>query len=88
MRAYLAESIGGTDAFLAALIVAARGRGEIGAGADAAALASLATATLHTLAVRSRAGIARKQLEALAAAAIDLICGPAPRQLRRRKRGR
>jgi len=88
VRAYLAESIGGTDTFLEALIAAARGRGEIGTGADAAALAQFATATLHTLAVRSRAGIARKQLEALSAGAIDLICGPAPsRQLSRRKRG-
>src|SRR5262245_59356498 len=87
VRAYLAESIRGTDTFLATVIAKACARGEIGAGADAAALAQFATATLHTLAVRSRAGIARKQLEALAAAAIDLICGLAPsRELRRRKR--
>ena len=87
VRAYLADSIRGADAFLATLIARARARGEISTSADAAALAQFATATLHTLAVRSRAGIARKQLEALAAAAIDLVCGPAPsRELRRRKR--
>jgi hypothetical protein len=40
------------------------------------ALAQLATATLHTIAVRSRVGVSRKQLMALAATAIDLICGP------------
>jgi hypothetical protein len=44
--------------------------------ANPAALAQLATATLHTIAVRSRVGVPRKQLMTLAAAAIDLICGP------------
>ena len=44
---------------------------------DPFALAQLATATLHTIAVRSRVGTPRKQLTALAAAAIDLICGSA-----------
>jgi TetR/AcrR family transcriptional regulator, copper-responsive repressor len=76
VRAHLAESISGMDAFLSARIVKARERGEIGPGADPAALAQLGTATLHTIAVRSRAGFSRKQLKALAATAIDLICGP------------
>jgi len=39
------------------------------------ALAQIATATLHTIAVRSRVGVPRQQLVVLAAAAIDLICG-------------
>jgi hypothetical protein len=43
---------------------------------DPAALAQIATATLHTIAVRSRVGASRKQLMALATVAIDLICGP------------
>jgi TetR/AcrR family transcriptional regulator, copper-responsive repressor len=76
VRAHLAESIRGTDAFLSARIAKARERGEIGPGADPAALAQLGTATLHTIAVRARAGFPRKQLRALAAGAIDLICGP------------
>ena len=45
------------------------------AGVSPAALAYLATATLHTLAIRSRAGLPRKELEALASAAIAVICG-------------
>jgi hypothetical protein len=49
----------------------------VAAGADSAALAQIATATLHTIAVRSRVGASRKELKALAAAAIDLICGAA-----------
>ena len=80
VRVFLADSIRGTDAFLADVIGMARDRGEIAASADPSALAQVATATLHTLAVRSRVGGPRHQLKALAAAAIDLICGTAPRQ--------
>ena len=80
VRAFLADSICGTDVFLADVIRKARDRGEIAASADPPALAQVATATLHTLAVRSRVGVPREQLTALAAAAIDLICGTAPEQ--------
>jgi TetR/AcrR family transcriptional regulator, copper-responsive repressor len=80
VHAFLSESIRGTDAFLADVIGKARDRGEIAASGDPSALAQVATATLHTLAVRSRVGVPRHQLKALAAAAIDLICGTAPRQ--------
>ena len=73
VREFLAGSIRDTDAFLAAQIRKARERGEI--AGDPAALAQLATATLHTLAVRARAGLTRKELDALAAAAIDTLCG-------------
>ena len=76
VRAFLHDSIAGTDVFLADVIGQARDRGEIAATADPSALAQIATATLHTLAVRSRVGAPRKQLKALAATAIDLICGP------------
>ena len=47
----------------------------VSVGADPVALAQIATATLHTIAVRSRVGVPRQQLVVLAAAAIDLICG-------------
>src|SRR5580700_8946169 len=76
IREFLDDSIRGTDAFLAGVIGEARERGEIAASVNPAALAQIATATLHTIAVRSRVGASRKQLKALAAAAIDLICGP------------
>ncbi len=75
VRAFLAESIRSTDAFLAGLISKARDRGEIAASSDPSGLAQIATATLHTLAVRARIGTPRKQLMALANAAIDVICG-------------
>jgi AcrR family transcriptional regulator len=76
VRAFLADSIRGTDAFLGELIRKARDRGEIASTASPADLAQLATAILHTLAVRSRAGLSREELNALAAATIDVICGP------------
>ncbi len=76
VRAFLADSIASTDAFLCKHIAKARDNGEIRTDADPAALAQLATATLHTLAVRSRAGVSRSKLRALTASVIDLICGP------------
>jgi AcrR family transcriptional regulator len=77
VRAFVAESIRGTDTFLARVISEARARGELARSADPQALEQVGTAALHTLAVRARAGIARKELDALAAAAIDTICGRA-----------
>jgi AcrR family transcriptional regulator len=76
VRTFLAQSIAGTDAFLSAQVRKAQERGEIAGNSDPDALAQLATATLHTLAVRSRAGFSRAHLAALAAAAIDTVCGP------------
>jgi AcrR family transcriptional regulator len=76
VRDFLAASIGGTDAFLAKQITRAHERGEVPSDVDPHALAQLATAALHTVAVRARVGVPRKQLRAVAAAAIDVICGP------------
>jgi AcrR family transcriptional regulator len=74
VRAFLAESMRSTDGFLKSQIEKGRARGEISRDADPAALAYLATGTLHTLAIRSRAGLPRRELEALAKAAIEVIC--------------
>ena len=76
VRQFLAASIGGTDAFLTKQIAKAHERGEVPSNADPGALAQIATAAMHTIAVRARVGVPRKQLTALAAATIDLICGP------------
>jgi len=75
VRAFLAESMRTTDSFLKHQIEKAQERGEIAPDADAAALSYLASATLHTLAVRSRAGLPRKELDALVDAAIGVIAG-------------
>ena len=77
VRAFLADSMRSTDSFLKHQIEKAKQRGEIAQEADPAALAYLASGTLHTLAVRTRAGLPRKELDALADAAISVICGRA-----------
>jgi len=53
----------------------ARARGELKDGADPAALAVLATATMHTIAIRARAGAPRAELRELARKAVSVICG-------------
>ncbi len=55
----------------------AKALGELDADADPAALAGIASAILHTLALRSRAGDSRAALRATAAAGVQLICGKA-----------
>jgi TetR/AcrR family transcriptional regulator, copper-responsive repressor len=75
VRAFLADSVRSTDAFLKSRIDRGKERGEISSGADTAALAYLASATMHTIAIRARAGVPRKELDAIVDAAIDVICG-------------
>jgi AcrR family transcriptional regulator len=55
------------------LKLAAR-QGELAPKADPAALAVIASAIMHSLAVRARAGEPRAALEALARSGVDLIC--------------
>jgi AcrR family transcriptional regulator len=43
--------------------------------ADPAALAILASATMHTIAIRARAGARRAELREMARKAVDVICG-------------
>jgi len=74
VREFAAESIRATDALLARQIKRARDQGEFFPSADPETLAQLATATLHTLAVRSRAGATRERLTTLADGAIAIIC--------------
>ncbi|BAT61666.1 HTH-type transcriptional repressor ComR [Variibacter gotjawalensis] len=74
VREFLAQSFSSTDAFFFQHIVAAQKRGEISAPADPAALAALTTATLHTLAVRSRAQVPRAELEKIVTSALAVIC--------------
>ena len=53
----------------------AQTQGELAASADPAALAGVASAILHSLAMRSRAGDSRAALRALAETGVALICG-------------
>jgi TetR/AcrR family transcriptional regulator, copper-responsive repressor len=53
----------------------AKDKGELPAGADPAVLAQLASSTVHSLAIRSRARVPRKELEAIVKGAIDVMVG-------------
>ena len=75
IRHSLAEGLRLLDADLEARLVQAQARGELKRDVDPAALAVLAAATLHTIAIRARAGVDRTALEDLAAKAVKVICG-------------
>ena len=75
IRAMLADSTRRLDGAFEARIKAAQKAGEIPPGADTAALAGLATATLHTLAIRARSGVSRDELRGIARKAVAVICG-------------
>jgi AcrR family transcriptional regulator len=53
----------------------AREKGELKEDADPEALAVLATATMHTIAIRARTGAPRAELRELARKAVKVICG-------------
>jgi TetR/AcrR family transcriptional regulator, copper-responsive repressor len=63
------------DAFRARLARAQRS-GDLSLDADPAALAKIASATLYSLTLHARAGARRAALDAIADAAVDVICGP------------
>lgn len=77
VRATLGEALREIDAAFEARLRLGQERGELPTGTDPRILAQLAGATLHTLALRSRAGATRADLEELADGVVVLICGPA-----------
>ena len=52
-------------------------KGELPASADPDVLAKLASATIHTIAIRARAGVPREELEAIVKGAIGVMIGAA-----------
>jgi AcrR family transcriptional regulator len=79
IRASLAQGFREIDEAFEARIRFAKNHGDLSPRADPVALAMLASATLHTLALRSRAGTPRAALEAIVDAAVGIICGSHPR---------
>lgn len=75
VREVLGNGLRELDGAFEARLRHAKSTGDLDDGADAAILAKVASAVLHTLAVRSRAGDTRASLAATADAAIALICG-------------
>lgn len=63
------------DADFEARFRTARADGELKKDADPEALAVLASATMHTIALRARAGTSRAELRKLARKAVSVICG-------------
>jgi len=63
------------DRAFAACFRLAREKRELPETADPAVLAQLASATVHTIAIRARARVPRKELEAIVKGAIDVMVG-------------
>ena len=75
IRQSLAAGLQTFDRDFEARLSRAREQGELKADADPAALAVLATAMTHTIAIRARAGTPRAELRDLARKAVKVICG-------------
>jgi AcrR family transcriptional regulator len=75
VRDLLGDALRTFDGCFEARLRHAQAAGELRADADPALLAKVASAVLHTLALRSRAGDSRASLRATADAAVALICG-------------
>ncbi len=75
IRAMVLEGLVELDKAFAACFRRAKESGELPDGADPAVLAQLASATAHSIAVRARARIPRKELQAIVNGALDVMLG-------------
>jgi TetR/AcrR family transcriptional regulator, copper-responsive repressor len=75
IRKSVAAGLRAIDADFEACFRAASDRGELKGDADPAALAILASATMHSIAIRARAGTPRAELREIARKAVSVICG-------------
>ena len=73
IRAMVLEGLAELDKAFAACFRLAKEKGELPEGVDPAVLAQLASATIHTIAIRARARVPRKELEAIVNGAIDVM---------------
>jgi AcrR family transcriptional regulator len=73
IRDSLAKGVQRLDKAFADRLRTAQLRGELNAEADPVALGRLASATLHTLAIRARSGTPRAELKKLARSAVAVI---------------
>ncbi|WP_426613550.1 TetR/AcrR family transcriptional regulator [Bradyrhizobium sp. McL0616] len=77
IRAMVLEGLSELDKAFASCFRRAKEKGELPESADPTVLAQLASATIHTVAIRSRARVTRKELEAIVKGAIDVMVGSA-----------
>jgi len=75
IRAMVLDGLSELDKAFASCFRRAKEKGELPGGADPVVLAQLASATVHSIAIRSRARVSRKDLEAIVKGAIDVMIG-------------
>jgi AcrR family transcriptional regulator len=75
IRAMVLEGFSELDKAFASCFRLAREKGELPVTADPVVLAQIASATIHTIAIRARARVPRKELEAIVKGAIDVLIG-------------
>jgi TetR/AcrR family transcriptional regulator, copper-responsive repressor len=75
IRAMVLDGLSELDKAFANCFRRAKDKGELPGTADPAVLAQLASATVHSIAIRSRARVSRKELEAIVNGAIDVMVG-------------
>src|ERR1700736_4547751 len=77
IRSMVQESLVELDKAFAVCFRRGKEKGELPPSADPVVLAQLASATIHTIAIRARARVPRKELETIVKGAIDVMCGAA-----------
>jgi TetR/AcrR family transcriptional regulator, copper-responsive repressor len=75
IRAVVVDALTELDKAFAYCFRTGKERGELPDDADPVVLAQLASATLHTLSIRARAHVPRKELAAIVKGAIGVMCG-------------
>jgi AcrR family transcriptional regulator len=78
IRAMVLDGLSELDKAFASCFRRAKEKGELPENADPLVLAQIASATVHSIAIRSRARVPRKELEAIVKGAIDLMLGAKP----------
>jgi TetR/AcrR family transcriptional regulator, copper-responsive repressor len=77
IRAMVLEGFTELDKAFAACVRLAKANGELPETTDPVVLAQLASATIHTIAIRARARMPRAELEAIVKGALDVMVGAA-----------
>ena len=74
IRGMVLEGFSELDKAFASCFRVAIEKGDLPKASDPLVLAHLASATMHTVAIRARARVPRRELEAIVKGAIDLMC--------------
>jgi len=77
IRAMVVDALTELDKAFARCFQIGKEHGELSEDADPLVLAQLASGVLHTIAIRARAHVPRKELEAIVKGALGVMCGSA-----------